>query len=86
MPRMRSKVTDHVTGDVGGGPTRRIVQRATKAMACGLDAEYGAASPGSVDGDDPLAAWRVAPADLMAALDPAALARLVRVLGADTAG
>jgi len=48
--------------------------------------EYGAASPGSVDGDDPLAAWRVAPADLMAALDPAALARLVRVLGADTAG
>lgn len=33
--------------------------------------------PGSAIGDDPLAAWRMARADMMAALDPSAQARLV---------
>jgi uncharacterized protein (TIGR03086 family) len=39
--------------------------------------EPGADDPGSAVGDDPLAAWRAARADMMGALDPAALARLV---------
>ena len=51
--------------------------RATEAMAHGRYAESDAGDPGSAAGDDPLAAWRVARADMMAALDPAALARLV---------
>jgi uncharacterized protein (TIGR03086 family) len=60
-------VAGHVIGDL----------RATEAMACGRDVEYEADDPGSAAGDDPLAAWRVARADMMAALDHAALARLV---------
>ncbi len=60
-------VAGHVIGDL----------RATEAMARGQDVEHEAAGPGSVAGDDLLAAWRAARADLMAALDPAALARLV---------
>jgi uncharacterized protein (TIGR03086 family) len=60
-------VAGHVIGDL----------RATEAMACGRDVEHEAAGPGSAAGDDPLASWRAARADLMAALDPAALARLV---------
>jgi hypothetical protein len=51
--------------------------RATEAMARGRYAETEAGDPGSGAGDDPLAAWRVARADMMAALGPAALARLV---------
>jgi uncharacterized protein (TIGR03086 family) len=60
-------VAGHVIGDLRG----------TEAMARGRDVQYEAGDPGSAAGDDPLAAWRVARADLMAALDPAALARLV---------
>ena len=60
-------VAGHVIGDL----------RATEAMAHGRDVEYEAADPGSAAGSDLVAAWRVARADLMAALDPAALARLV---------
>jgi uncharacterized protein (TIGR03083 family) len=51
--------------------------RATEAMAGGRYEEIEASDPGSATGDDPLAAWRVARADMMAALDPAALTRLV---------
>jgi uncharacterized protein (TIGR03086 family) len=52
--------------------------RETEALARGRYEENGAAEhPGSAIGDDPLAAWRVARADMMAALDPSALARLV---------
>ena len=46
-------------------------------MARGRYAESDADDPGSAAGDDPLAAWRVARADMMAALDQVALARLV---------
>jgi uncharacterized protein (TIGR03086 family) len=60
-------VAGHVIGDL----------RATEAMARGRDVEYGADDPGSAAGDDPLAAWRVARAGMMEALDPAALVRLV---------
>jgi uncharacterized protein (TIGR03086 family) len=60
-------VAGHVIGDL----------RATEAMACGRDVEHEAGGPGSAVGDDPLASWRAARADLMAALDPGALARLV---------
>jgi uncharacterized protein (TIGR03086 family) len=51
--------------------------RSTEAIARGRYAENEADDPGSAAGDDPLAAWRGARADMMAALDPAALARLV---------
>jgi uncharacterized protein (TIGR03086 family) len=61
-------VAGHVIGDL----------RATEAIARGHYTEEAEANePGSAAGDDPLAAWRVARADMMAALDPAALARLV---------
>ena len=60
-------VAGHVIGDL----------RATEAMAHGSYAESDADDPGSAAGDDPLAAWRVARADMMAALDQVALARLV---------
>ena len=60
-------VAGHVIGDL----------RATESMAHGRDVEYEAADPGSAAGGDLVAAWRVPRADLMAALDPAALARLV---------
>lgn len=46
-------------------------------MARGRYPESEADDPGSAAGDDPLAAWRVARADMMAPLDPAALARRV---------
>ena len=39
--------------------------------------EYGPENTGSAAGDDPLAAWRAARADMMAALGPAELARLL---------
>jgi uncharacterized protein (TIGR03086 family) len=52
--------------------------RETEALARGRYEEKEATEhPGSVIGDDPLAAWRLARADMMAALDPSALARLV---------
>lgn len=51
--------------------------RATEAMARGRYVESDADDPRSAAGDDPLAAWRVARADMMAALDPVALARPV---------
>jgi uncharacterized protein (TIGR03086 family) len=60
-------VAGHVIGDL----------RATEAMARGLGTGSEAAQPGSDAGADPLTAWRAARADMMAALDPAALARLV---------
>ena len=60
-------VAGHLIGDL----------RATEALAGGRAEESEAADPGSAAGDDPLAAWRVARADMMAALKPAALARLV---------
>jgi uncharacterized protein (TIGR03086 family) len=52
--------------------------RETEKLALGRYEEYEQAEhPGSALGDDPLAAWRVARADMMAALDPSALARSV---------
>jgi uncharacterized protein (TIGR03086 family) len=51
--------------------------RETEAMARGRYTDSEADDPGSAAGDDPLAAWRAARADMMAALDSAALARLV---------
>lgn len=61
-----------VAGHVIGG------LRGTEALAQGRYEENEAAEhPGSAIGDDPLAAWRLARADMMAALDPSALARLV---------
>lgn len=51
--------------------------RETGALARGRYTETRADDPGSAAGDDPLAAWRAARADMMAALDPVALARLV---------
>jgi uncharacterized protein (TIGR03086 family) len=39
--------------------------------------EYGPENPRSGAGNDPLATWRAARADMMAALGPAALARLL---------
>jgi uncharacterized protein (TIGR03086 family) len=61
-----------VAGHVIGG------LRATEALARGrYEEDQEAEHPGSAIGDDPLAAWRLARADMMAALDPSALARLV---------
>jgi uncharacterized protein (TIGR03086 family) len=51
--------------------------RATEAFATGRPEAGSAAQPRSAAGDDPLAAWRTARADMMAVLTPAALARLV---------
>jgi uncharacterized protein (TIGR03086 family) len=60
-------VASHVIGDL----------QETEALARGRYTKIRADDPGSAAGDDPLAAWRVARAGMMAALDPAALARLV---------
>ncbi len=60
-------VAGHVIGNL----------RETEALARGRYTETRAGDPGSAAGDDPLAAWRVARAGMMATLDPAALARLV---------
>jgi uncharacterized protein (TIGR03086 family) len=52
--------------------------RSTEALAQGRYQESDEAEhPGSDIGDDPLAAWRVARAEMMAALDSSARARLV---------
>lgn len=61
-----------VAGHVIGG------LREAEALARGRYEEKEAAEhPGSAIGDDPLAAWCLARADMMAALDPSALARLM---------
>jgi uncharacterized protein (TIGR03086 family) len=62
-----------VAGHVIGG------LRETEKLAQGrYEPNEAPAHPGSVIGDDPVAAWRAARADMMAALDaPTALARLV---------
>jgi len=51
--------------------------RSTEAMARGRYVEYSPEHPGPAAGVDPLATWRVARADMMAALSPAALAQLL---------
>jgi uncharacterized protein (TIGR03086 family) len=62
-------VAGHVIGDL----------RAVEAYATTRDdgEDRDAEDPRAAAGDDPLAAWRVARADMMAALDSAALGRLV---------
>jgi uncharacterized protein (TIGR03086 family) len=60
-------VAGHVIGDL----------RAVEAFATGRLEAGSPAHPGSAAGDDPLAAWRAARADMMAVLEPAALARPV---------
>ena len=60
-----------VAGHVIGG------LRAIEAFATGRQEAGNAAYPRSAAGEDPLAAWRAARADMMAVLEPAALARLV---------
>jgi uncharacterized protein (TIGR03086 family) len=61
-------VAGHVIGDL-----REIEAYATRRYT----GDRADDDPRSAAGNDPLAAWRVARADTMAALDPAALARLV---------
>jgi uncharacterized protein (TIGR03086 family) len=70
-----SPCADWSAADVAGHAIGGL--RATEAMARGRYVESEVDDPGSAAGDDPLAAWRAARADMMAALDPAALARLV---------
>jgi uncharacterized protein (TIGR03086 family) len=60
-------VAGHVIGDL----------RAIEAYATGRDENGAAPDPRSAAGEDPLAAWRAARADMMAVLDPVALARPV---------
>jgi uncharacterized protein (TIGR03086 family) len=60
-------VAGHVVGNL----------RATEAFATGRDDGDRDAHPISAVGDDPLAAWRVARADLIAVLDSRALAQTV---------
>jgi uncharacterized protein (TIGR03086 family) len=60
-------VAGHVIGEL----------RAVEAYATGHDEIDSPADPRPAAGDDPVAAWRAARADMMAALDPAALARPV---------
>jgi len=65
-------VAGHVIGNL-----RAVEQYATWRDDPDPDEANGAADPRSAAGDDPLAAWRAARADMMAVLDPAALARPV---------
>jgi uncharacterized protein (TIGR03086 family) len=60
-------VAGHVIGNL----------RATEAFATGRDDGDRDAHPVAAVGDNPLATWRVARADLMAVLDARALARIV---------
>ena len=60
-------VAGHVIGDL----------RAVEAYATGRNEADSAVDPRTAAGDNPLAAWRAARADMMAALSPAALARPV---------
>jgi uncharacterized protein (TIGR03086 family) len=59
--------------DVAGHVVGNLL--AVEAFAAGIYEEEPA-DPRSAAGDDPLAAWRVARADVMASLDPAGLARI----------
>jgi len=61
--------------DVAGHVIGRL--RAVEAFATGSQEAPEAAAPGSAAGDDPLAAWRSAREDMMAVLEPRALARRV---------
>jgi uncharacterized protein (TIGR03086 family) len=65
-----------VAGHVIGG-LRAVEEYATWRDDPDREETYGAPGPRSAAGDDPLAAWRAARADMMAVLDPAALARPV---------
>jgi uncharacterized protein (TIGR03086 family) len=58
-------VAGHVIGNL----------RSVEAFATGTEETPRAAAPRSAAGDDPLAAWRGARADMMAVLDPESLAR-----------
>lgn len=60
-------VAGHVIGEL----------RVVEAYATGHDEADSPAYPRPAAGDDPVAAWRAARADMTAALDPAALARPV---------
>jgi uncharacterized protein (TIGR03086 family) len=62
-----AEVAGHVIGDL----------RAVEAFAAGRYEDGAAADPRSAAGDDPMAAWRAARTDMMASLDPSALARPV---------
>ena len=64
---VRADVTGHVIGDL----------QAVQAYATGRMEAESDTDPGSAAGHDPVAAWRTARADIMAVLDPAALARPV---------
>jgi uncharacterized protein (TIGR03086 family) len=65
-------VAGHVIGDL-----RAIEEYATWRDDPDRDEARSAADPRAAAGDDPLAAWHAARADMMAVLDPAALARPV---------
>jgi uncharacterized protein (TIGR03086 family) len=65
-------VAGHVIGDL-----RAVEKYATWRDEAGSEEADTAADPRSAAGDDPLAAWRAARADMMAVLDPAALERPV---------
>jgi uncharacterized protein (TIGR03086 family) len=60
-------IAGHVIGDLG----------AVEALATGRQEADRPVHPRSAAGDDPVAAWRAARAEMMAALNPAGLARLV---------
>jgi uncharacterized protein (TIGR03086 family) len=70
-----SPCADWSATDVAGHVIGNL--RATEAIARGRYGEGDALDPGSAAGDEPLTAWRTARADMMAALNPAALAQLV---------
>jgi uncharacterized protein (TIGR03086 family) len=71
-----SPCADWTAADVAGHVIGGL--RETEKLARGRDEPHEAPEhPGSAIGDNPLAAWRVARADLTAALDASALARLV---------
>ena len=65
-------VAGHVIGNL-----RAVEEYATWRDDPDRDEANSAADPRSAAGEDPLAAWRAARADMMAVLDPAALARPV---------
>ena len=70
-----SPCADWSAADVAGHVIGSLLE--TEALARGRYTGDRADDPGFTAGDDPLAAWRVARADMLAALDPIALARLV---------
>lgn len=70
-----SPCEDWSAADVAGHVIGRL--REVKAFATGIEVAGSAAGLRSAAGDDPVAAWRMARANMMAALTPAALARPV---------